>query len=93
MNLVDGIYICNWCGLASKVDDYISWINSGVLSNDCDDDYENIPGYEELYDEDGEYVYCPYCYKHLTPLKLHEGKVVCPRCKSILSLEEFGKLI
>ena len=94
MKYVDGIYVCSWCGIASMPEPYDKWLNEGAKYNDSDDDdYEGVPGYEELYDEDGDYIYCPNCVDALAPLKLHDGEVVCPRCGRVYTLDEFGAML
>lgn len=89
----DGIYICKNCHLGVEEHIYISWIESGADGNDdLEDSYEDVPGYEELYDDEGEYVFCPDCVLNrsaYTPLKLWNNEIVCPRCGRKVSRKEF----
>ena len=94
MKYVDGIYVCANCGLASLPENYISWLKAASFSNDSpDDDYVGVPGYDELYDDEGNYIFCPYCYDSMTPLKLKDDQVICPRCASTMTWDEFDNYI
>ena len=78
----DGIFQCQSCGFGSTVKDYIHWFKYEPQSNPyIDDAYEGVPGYYEIYDLDGNYIFCPECEPQFdTPLKGCVGEVVCPRC-------------
>ena len=94
MKYVDGIYICESCGLGSTKEAYVSWYEEGSgINDDPEDTYEGVPGYDELYDLDGDYIYCPLCIKYYTPLKKYEGAVTCPRCGYVMNEREFKNYI
>ena len=93
MKYVDGIYVCVSCGLSSLPKMYLDWLETGTGNNDPEDTYENVPGYEELYDDTGNYIYCPYCYNTYTPLKLQFDLIVCPRCGRVIDDEELQNYI
>lgn len=93
MKYNDGIFVCEECGLASTVEDYISWFMNGPQSNpDPEDDYSDIPSYDPIYDDDGNDIYCPNCYGFNTPLKIHFGEIVCPRCESTVSIKQVKEM-
>lgn len=92
MEEVDGIALCASCGLGSPLKDYISWLESGDYDDDPEDDFDGVPGYDPIYDDDGEEILCPMCLGVLTPLKLYFGKVVCPRCGYETDKEELKEL-
>ena len=93
MVYTDGIYICQSCGLGAQEDDYVDWFENGPeVNNDLEDDYDGVPGYDPLYDFEGNYIFCPDCYEADTPLKWHDGVITCPRCGSTFEKEEFPEI-
>lgn len=93
MKYNDGIFVCEECGLASTVEDYISWFKNGPEVNpDPEDDYNDIPSYDPITDDDGNDIFCPDCSGTYTPLKVHYGVITCPRCGTEFSIEEIQKL-
>lgn len=89
MELKDGIYICKSCGLGASISTYTNWLHKGGGNNDYEDDYVGVPGWDELYDEDGEFIFCPNCIGSITPLKMHNEKIMCPRCGFVVNDETF----
>lgn len=56
-----------------------------------DDEMELIEeldeSYEDVYDSDGDSVYCDYCQD--VEIKLKDGVYICPNCGQIMDLETF----
>lgn len=62
------------------------------LYNDDDYDFDRMEiielddSYENVYDQDGDYVYCDYCGDEI---KMKEGEYVCPGCGQVMDLQTF----
>lgn len=56
-----------------------------------DDEMELIEeldeSYEDVYDSDGDSVYCDYCQD--VEIKLKDGVYICPNCGQIMDLKTF----
>lgn len=55
--------------------------NDMILLEELDESYENV------YDSDGNSVYCDYCQD--IEIKMKDGVYICPNCGQVMDLETF----
>lgn len=55
--------------------------NDMILLEELDESYENV------YDSDGNSVYCDYCQD--IEIKMKDGVYICPNCGQMMDLETF----
>ncbi len=85
----DVCFVCDTCGMSVAKELYLEYLNGNVDLEDGDD-FEDVPDYDPVYDEEGQDVPCPDC---MTPLKYHDEQYTCPRCDIVMTREEFFSYI
>lgn len=61
-----------------------------TIYDDSSEYSDNSEVYEDVYDEDGYFVYCDLCNAEL---KWKDGNYICPECGQILNRSEFMNYI
>lgn len=82
-------YICDTCGISVMKESRLAH-ERGEIDLEDGDDFDGVPDYDPVYDEEGSEVPCEHCG---TVLKYHDNKYVCPRCDRVMERKEFFEYI
>ena len=85
----DVCFVCDHCGISVPKELYYMWL-IGETDLESGDNYDGVPGYSDVFTEDGDEVFCDWCG---IEIKWKDGQYVCPNCGQEMTREIFFNYI